>query len=224
MGGARRTSWSGPPPAASPPGSQRRPDGRGRGRRRASTRTGCASARAPTSSRSPRPGWPPRGRSTRLCVETAEGIVADRLRVLARRQALARALRVPLPRRADPVQTLQINQLSAASGDPAIFEPLFAHTQEAAMELAVLDAAEAARGAATPAVRRLAQTLLPVLKRHLAALSALGRSTPPRRATSGAPLVPRRYARCRCSITPSSRCRTSSGAVPSTSARSLHSE
>lgn len=107
--------------------------------------------------------------------EAAEEIVTDRLRVLARRQALARALRVPLPRRADPVQTLQINQLSAASADPAIFEPLYAHTQAAAIELAVLDTAEAARGAASPRVRTMARTLLPVLKRHLTALAALDR-------------------------------------------------
>ena len=105
----------------------------------------------------------------------AQGIVADRLRVLARRQALARALRVPLPKRTDPVQTLQINQLSAASGDPAIFEPLFAHTQAAAIELAVLDAAGAARSAASPRVRARARKLLPVLKRHLTTLAALDR-------------------------------------------------
>lgn len=107
--------------------------------------------------------------------EAAEILAADRLRVLARRQSIARAMRIPLPKRADPVQTLQINQLSAVSGDPAIFEPLFARTQAAALQLAVLDTAEAARGAASPAVRRLAQALIPVLKRHFAALSALQR-------------------------------------------------
>lgn len=105
--------------------------------------------------------------------DAARSIVADRLRVLARRQALARALRVPLPKRTDPVQTLQINQLSASSGDPAIFEPLYARTQAAATELAVLDTAEAARGAASPRVRTLARNLLPVLKRHLTILAAL---------------------------------------------------
>lgn len=107
--------------------------------------------------------------------EAAQAMVAERLRVLARRQALARALRVPLPRRTDPVQTLQINELSAATADPAIFEPLFARTQAAAIQLAVLDTAEAARGAASPRVRTLARSLLPVLKRSLASLSPVGR-------------------------------------------------
>jgi predicted outer membrane protein len=107
--------------------------------------------------------------------QAAASLAADQLRILARRQALARSLRVPLPRRADPVQTLQINQLSAATADAAIFEPLFADTQAAALQLAVLNAAEAARGAASPAVRKLARSTLPVLKRHFGVLSRLGR-------------------------------------------------
>lgn len=107
--------------------------------------------------------------------EAAEAIATEQLRVLARRKALARTLRVPLPRRTDPVQTLQINQLSAASGDPAIFEPLFAHTQEAALQLAVVETAEAARGAGSPVVQRLARALLPRLKRSLAVLTPSGR-------------------------------------------------
>jgi putative membrane protein len=107
--------------------------------------------------------------------QAAETLIGDQLRVLSRRQALARTLRVPLPRRADPVQTLQINQLSATSGDPAIFEPLFVRTQAAALQLAMLNTAEAARGAASPAVRRLARELLPTLKRNFVALTALGR-------------------------------------------------
>jgi predicted outer membrane protein len=106
--------------------------------------------------------------------ETADAVADAHLRLLARRRALARALRVPLPHRADPVQTLQINQLSAAATDAAIFEPLFAQAQEAAYRLAVPDTAEAARGAASPAVRRLAKAMLPVLKRNLVALGRLG--------------------------------------------------
>lgn len=106
--------------------------------------------------------------------QAAQAVVDSQLQVLARRTALARSLRVPLPKRTDPVQTLQINQLSATSGDPAIFEPLYAHTQEAALQLAVQETAEAARGAATPKVRKLAASLLPVLKRNLQTLAAIG--------------------------------------------------
>lgn len=105
----------------------------------------------------------------------AQELVDDQLRLLGRRRALARTLKVPLPRRADPVQTLEINQLAAVASDAALFEPLVARSQAAALQLAVLDAAEAARGAASPAVRKLARAVLPVLKEHFRTLVALGR-------------------------------------------------
>jgi putative membrane protein len=105
---------------------------------------------------------------------TAEAIIATHLRAIGKRRALARTLKVPLSKRANPVQTLSINELASVAADPAIFEPMFARVQAASHRLAILETAEAARAAGDPAVRRLARSLLTMLKRNLVAVDALG--------------------------------------------------
>jgi Domain of unknown function (DUF4142) len=98
--------------------------------------------------------------------EAAQLLVTGATESLAARQVVARRLRVPLPRRADPVQTVQINQLAAAAADPAVLEPLFARIQVAALQLEILHAAEAAKAGTDPAVRRLARSAVIDLKRQ----------------------------------------------------------
>ena len=116
------------------------------------------------------------GQGEALC-DFAERLARDHARSLSQLTALARTVRVNLPRTANPVQQWAVRFASTlpvrATGTTGTtttgptFEDVFTDLQAAAHRHAIVEFAHAARVAEHPRVRSFARAQLPTLRAHL---------------------------------------------------------
>jgi putative membrane protein len=107
--------------------------------------------------------------------QIADMLVAEHTAALQRKRALGKTLRVALPERTSPLQTMLLNQLYRTA-DAAPFEQLFVRTQLAAHQQAILISGEATRAPVNARVRNYAKASLPALKEHLRSARAAARA------------------------------------------------